>query len=212
MAGPMHLLLHAAEWIAGTTTPTSPGASPTAGTAPKPGHGSGDSLGTMLSTGLAGLGAGAAAVWYGVRDRPGRSDAPAAAARQAADAWERGGRDRAGGGSGVGSSTTEQPAADREQLIRGLIDLADRLRDADRTGLWKTANRHLEAVGVQVHVADGQRFDPAAHQAGGYQPTDIPGNHLTVAATEECGYTDHGRVIRRPRVIVYRVPGDGRVG
>jgi hypothetical protein len=95
-------------------------------------------------------------------------------------------------------------AADREALVQACIDLSDRLRDAN-PALWRRMCRGLAAVGVEVLVADGQRFDPDTHDAVGREPTADAARHLTVATTEFCGFTDRGRLLRRPEVVVYRL-------
>lgn len=50
---------------------------------------------------------------------------------------------------------------------------------------------------------DGQRFDPAVHEAGGAVKTDDPALDGVVAETEVVGFTDGGRLLRAPVVTVY---------
>ena len=57
--------------------------------------------------------------------------------------------------------------------------------------------------------AEGERFDPATHQALGEVDTAEPDLVGTVAATQRSGYIDHGRLTREPAVLVYRLTDDG---
>jgi molecular chaperone GrpE (heat shock protein) len=50
---------------------------------------------------------------------------------------------------------------------------------------------------------DGEPFDGAHHDAVDREPTTDPARDRTVASTERTGYLDHGRVLRRPEVVVY---------
>lgn len=106
----------------------------------------------------------------------------------------------------TGIDTLPEPAddADRDVLVQACIELSDRLRDAN-PALWRRLCRGLAAIGVETVVVDGQRFDPEAHDAVGREPTAEPDRHLTVASTEFCGFTDRGRLLRRPEVVVYRM-------
>jgi molecular chaperone GrpE len=56
----------------------------------------------------------------------------------------------------------------------------------------------LEASGVQPITADGERFDPAVHEAISY----APGPEGQVIAVAQTGYQIDGRVIRPARVVV----------
>jgi molecular chaperone GrpE (heat shock protein) len=62
----------------------------------------------------------------------------------------------------------------------------------------------LEAVGVRALTADGEKFDPALHEAAAPIPAPRPEDHGHVAATERRGYADGDEVIRKPTVSVYR--------
>jgi hypothetical protein len=106
----------------------------------------------------------------------------------------------------TGIDTLPEPAddADRDVLVQACIELSDRLRDAN-PALWRRLCRGLAAIGVETVVVDGQRFDPETHDAVGREPTAEPDQHLTVASTEFCGFTDRGRLLRRPEVVVYRM-------
>ncbi|WP_159029078.1 hypothetical protein [Streptomyces viridochromogenes] len=98
---------------------------------------------------------------------------------------------------------TSGPVAERERLVSGCIELGDRLLTVN-PALWERLNGELAGVGVHAVVADGERYDREAHDALDKEPTDDPDRHLTVASTEFPGYLDHGRLLRRPQVIVYR--------
>lgn len=98
-----------------------------------------------------------------------------------------------------------EPEADTERvrLVEVCIDLGDRLRDAN-PALWNRLQRGLAEVGVESILPDGERFDPERHEAVGAESTDDPSRNQVVS-TEFAGYADHGRVVRRPKVVVYRV-------
>jgi molecular chaperone GrpE (heat shock protein) len=95
---------------------------------------------------------------------------------------------------------TTTPAQDRATLVALCIDLADRL---DATGLRARVHRGLAEVGVVPVAPDGEPFDGAHHDAVDREPTTDPARDRTVASTERTGYLDHGRVLRRPEVVVY---------
>ncbi len=103
---------------------------------------------------------------------------------------------------------TEPPrdvADERERIVRGCMDLADRLRD-DRPTLFRKALRDLAAVGVTSVIADGHRVDEEQHDIIGAKPTTDPAFHRTIASTERLGFTDRGELVRKPCVIVYEGP------
>ncbi|MCK9931770.1 nucleotide exchange factor GrpE [Frankia sp. Mgl5] len=101
-------------------------------------------------------------------------------------------------------SSSASASTDREALVGACIELSDRLRDAN-PALWRRLCRGLAVVGVDAVVVDGQRFDPEVHDAVGREITTDAARHLTVASTEFCGFTDRGRLLRRPEVVVYRM-------
>jgi hypothetical protein len=94
------------------------------------------------------------------------------------------------------------PAGDRAALVALCIDLADRLRTT-AAGLRARAHRGLAEVGVVPIEPDGHPFDRARHDAVDREPTTDPARDRTVASTERTGYTDRGRVLRRPEVVVH---------
>jgi molecular chaperone GrpE (heat shock protein) len=65
----------------------------------------------------------------------------------------------------------------------------------------------LAAVGVTALRPDGQRFDPAYHEAGGTVATEDDALDGVVAETEVVGFTDRGEVLRAPIVTVYNRAG-----
>ncbi|GAA4583366.1 hypothetical protein GCM10023194_20480 [Planotetraspora phitsanulokensis] len=81
----------------------------------------------------------------------------------------------------------------RDQLGERQPLLADRLLDA------------LGSAGVREIGADGQSFDGRVHEAVDVVPTADPRLQDVVAATERPGYVDGDRVVRVPRVSVYRL-------
>lgn len=78
----------------------------------------------------------------------------------------------------------------------------------DRTPSCGVAERlaaGLDGIGVVALRPDGERFDPACHEAGGAVDTDDPDLDGRIAATELSGYLDRDRVLRAPVVLVYRL-------
>ena len=57
-------------------------------------------------------------------------------------------------------------------------------------------------VGVTALRPDGDRFDPAVHEAGGTLPTDDPALDGVIAETEVPGFADRGTLLRAPIVTV----------
>ncbi|MGF7234260.1 MAG: hypothetical protein ACQSGP_04765 [Frankia sp.] len=110
------------------------------------------------------------------------------------------------GAAGAGLTDSPRDIADeRELIVRGCMDLADRLRD-DRPTLFRKALRDLATVGVTPVIADGHRVDELRHDVIGAKPTTDPTFHRTIASTERLGFTDRGELIRKPCVIVYEGP------
>ncbi|PRX47637.1 GrpE protein [Prauserella shujinwangii] len=135
-------------------------------------------------------------------------------------------RDREGGGHGGGSESPgtepvgtaskpdvepvglaagdridhEQALADRQALIQLCLYALDRARSG---GVAERIEQGLAAIGVRALRPDGERFDPARHEAGGAVPTEDPALEGTVAETEVVGFADHERLLRAPVVTVY---------
>ena len=94
-------------------------------------------------------------------------------------------------------------AAERDAILRACLDLSDWLRDAAPTA-WSRLVRDLAAIGVDVQIPDGAPFDAEAHDAVGTQAAADRAQDMTVAETVSSGFTDRGRMLRRPQVVVYR--------
>ena len=94
----------------------------------------------------------------------------------------------------------ERALADRQALIQMCLYALDRARSG---GVVERLEEGLAAIGVQALRPDGERFDPARHEAGGAVPTDDPALDGIVAETEVTGFADHDRLLRAPIVTVY---------
>ena len=94
----------------------------------------------------------------------------------------------------------ERALADRQALIQMCLYALDRARSG---GVVERLEEGLAAIGVQALRPDGQRFDPARHEAGGAIPTEDPALEGLVAETEVTGFADHDRLLRAPIVTVY---------
>ncbi|MEV4143239.1 nucleotide exchange factor GrpE [Amycolatopsis sp. NPDC049691] len=94
----------------------------------------------------------------------------------------------------------ERALADRQALIQMCLYALDRARSG---GVVERLEEGLAAIGVQALRPDGERFDPARHEAGGAVPTDDPALDGVVAETEVTGFADHDRLLRAPIVTVY---------
>jgi hypothetical protein len=94
----------------------------------------------------------------------------------------------------------ERALADRHALIQMCLYALDRARSG---GVVERLEEGLAAIGVHALRPDGERFDPARHEAGGAVPTDDPALDGIVAETEVTGFADHDRLLRAPIVTVY---------
>ncbi|MEC3982161.1 nucleotide exchange factor GrpE [Amycolatopsis sp. H20-H5] len=99
-----------------------------------------------------------------------------------------------------GPADLEHALADRQALIQLCLYALDRARSG---GVVERLEHGLAGLGIQALRPDGERFDPALHEAGGAVPTDDPALDGVVAETEVIGFADHGRLLRAPIVIVY---------
>ncbi|GAA3997863.1 nucleotide exchange factor GrpE [Allokutzneria multivorans] len=88
----------------------------------------------------------------------------------------------------------------RRKLVQLCLYAHDRARSA---GVADRIEHGLADVGVLAVRPDGERFDPAHHEAGGTLPTDDPNLDGVIAETEVVGFTDNGRSLRPPIVTVY---------
>jgi molecular chaperone GrpE len=93
-------------------------------------------------------------------------------------------------------------AADRKVLLQLCLYALDRARSS---GVAERIEDGLAQVGVTAIRPDGERFDPAYHEAGGTVPTGDPALDGTVAETEAPGFHDRGQLLRAPLVTVYTV-------
>ncbi|MEU7788689.1 nucleotide exchange factor GrpE [Amycolatopsis sp. NPDC049159] len=94
----------------------------------------------------------------------------------------------------------ERALADRQALIQMCLYALDRARSG---GVVERLEEGLAAIGVQALRPDGERFDPACHEAGGAVATEDPALEGIVAETEVTGFADHDRLLRAPIVTVY---------
>lgn len=91
-------------------------------------------------------------------------------------------------------------ANERDRLVQVLVELGDQL---DSVALRSWVTQALDEVGVTTVLADGQRFDPARHQAVDQVATTDPAAVGVVAQTVRAGYVDRERLLRLPQVVVY---------
>lgn len=101
---------------------------------------------------------------------------------------------------GISDDLVNQALAERKSLVHLCLYALDRARS---TGVAERIEEGLAAVGVTALRPDGQRFDPAQHEAGGTVPTEDEGLDGVVAETEVVGFSDRGDVLRAPIVTVY---------
>jgi molecular chaperone GrpE len=99
-----------------------------------------------------------------------------------------------------------QTLADRRTLVQLCLYALDRARSE---GVAERIERGLAGVGVLAVRPDGDRFDPALHEAGGIVPTDDATLAGSIAQTEVAGFADQGRLLRVPVVTVYQLRGPG---
>jgi hypothetical protein len=93
-----------------------------------------------------------------------------------------------------------QALAERQSLIQLCLYALDRARSS---GVVERLEHGLAGIGVRALRPDGDRFDPALHEAGGALPTDDAALEGVVAETEVAGFADRERLLRAPIVTVY---------
>lgn len=107
----------------------------------------------------------------------------------------------------VAGANAKQAPADVERLRderAALIQLCLYALDRARSGgVVERLEEGLAGIGVTALRPDGERFDPAQHEAGGTVSTSDSGLDGIVAETEVVGFTDSGQVLRAPIVTVY---------
>lgn len=96
----------------------------------------------------------------------------------------------------------------RSTLIQLCLYALDRARSG---GVVERLEEGLAGVGVTAMRPDGERFDPAVHEAGGTVSTADTELDGVVAETEVVGFSDGGKLLRAPIVTVYacKPGGDG---
>lgn len=96
-------------------------------------------------------------------------------------------------------SRLRQAAGQKTELARSLAELLPSMPDA----LAWQAEKALAEVGVRRVVPDGEPFDTALHYAVGTEPAPGTGRENTVARTVRAGYSDQGKILVYPKVVVY---------
>ncbi|GLZ37467.1 hypothetical protein Acsp05_10920 [Actinokineospora sp. NBRC 105648] len=94
----------------------------------------------------------------------------------------------------------DQAVDERRSLVALCLYAHDRARSS---GVAERIEEGLAAVGVTALRPDGERFDPAHHEAGGTVGTEDDLLDGTVAETEVVGFSDRGQLLRPPIVTVY---------
>lgn len=98
------------------------------------------------------------------------------------------------------SADLDRLRAQRATLIELCLYALDRARSG---GVVERLEEGLAGIGVTASRPDGDRFDPALHEAGGTVPTDDSALDGTVAETEVVGFSDGDKLLRAPIVTVY---------
>jgi molecular chaperone GrpE (heat shock protein) len=91
-------------------------------------------------------------------------------------------------------------AAERDDLIQACIRALDMVQSGAVRDVLGGA---LERAGVVRVDPTGQLFDPDVHCSVGLLHTQDQALDDTVARLERAGYSDHGRQLRVPEVVVY---------
>lgn len=99
------------------------------------------------------------------------------------------------------NAVLDRALADRQALIQLCLYALDRARSG---GVVERIEHGLATIGVTAVRPDGERFDPARHEAGGAVLTDDPALDGVVAETEVAGFADHDHLLRAPIVTVYQ--------
>jgi molecular chaperone GrpE len=94
----------------------------------------------------------------------------------------------------------DRALAERKSLVQLCLYALDRARSA---GVAERLEEGLAGIGVDALRPDGDRFDPAHHEAGGTVATEDESLDGLVAETEVVGFSDRGELLRAPIVTVY---------
>ncbi|WP_020501273.1 nucleotide exchange factor GrpE [Sciscionella marina] len=104
-------------------------------------------------------------------------------------------------GAGLDEPSAHDLATERSALVRLCMYALDRARSP---GVTERIESGLAEIGVEALRPDGQRFDPAVHEAGGVVATSDPALDGVIAETELTGFSDRGELLRVPIVTVYQ--------
>lgn len=107
-------------------------------------------------------------------------------------------------GSVIGTDCADaldEVMAQRTALIEMCLYAMDRARSA---GVVERLTEGLRGVGVCAVRPEGERFDPAVHEAAGTVGTDDPALDGMIAEIEVVGFVDRDTVLRAPVVTVYQ--------
>jgi hypothetical protein len=99
-----------------------------------------------------------------------------------------------------GKGDHDRAVQERGVLVQLCMYAWDRARSS---GVAERIERGLASVGVTALRPNGDRFDPAQHEAGGTVATEDPALDGVVAETEIVGFSDRGTLLRVPIVTVY---------
>ncbi|WP_432994672.1 nucleotide exchange factor GrpE [Dactylosporangium sp. CA-233914] len=112
--------------------------------------------------------------------------------------------------SGISPALTQQverllakPGVRRAELVQAAIRYRDQLLERDPR-LARALLEALRDVGVTETLVQDVRVNGQLHEVVGSVPAPSPQLHDTVAETTQCGYVDGDRVLRLPKVLVYR--------
>lgn len=108
----------------------------------------------------------------------------------------------------IADELLDQALAERRVLVQMCLYALDRAS----TGVVERLVEGLAGIGVTAVRPDGERFDPAQHEAAGTVTTDDPSLDGLVAETEVVGFADRGRTLRAPVVTVYTHPNRNLAG
>ncbi len=102
----------------------------------------------------------------------------------------------------TGTDALSLALSERSALIDLCLYALDR---AKSPGVVERLAEGFDDVGVVALRPDGERFDPARHEAAGTVPTDDPEIDGLVAETEILGFVDRDRMLRPPVVLVHQL-------